>query len=68
MTLIEALALNRPIRLPGVVFYLSRYPQTSFCMTAESWKDPEWFLSVVHLTKEDILSTDWEVKPEDSKL
>lgn len=67
MTLINALKANKPIRLPGRVFNSNSYNgifgfDNNISYTSDSWKDPEWLLSVVNFTKEDLLSDKWEVK------
>jgi hypothetical protein len=64
MTLFQALKKNKPIRLKGRTWNVPDtwrgIPPSLILSTA--FIEPEWFLSVIHLTKEDILSKDWEIK------
>lgn len=63
MTLIEALKTNKPIRLSNKSFsYYNSWTMNTTYIMSETWLDPEWFLSIVNLSKEDILSEEWEIK------
>jgi hypothetical protein len=65
MTLRKALKTGKPIRLPGRTWCISNkdpYTSSFSYVSPHTWLDPEWFLSVTHLTVVDILSKNWEVK------
>lgn len=64
MTLFAALRKNKPIRLKNRAFIIrSAYNENLISrIYPKTWLDPEWFLSTIHLSKEDLLSKNWEIK------
>lgn len=69
MNLIDAIKSGLPLRRPNKSFsYIN--PMSYFALRNKTmiapgtWIDPDFFLSQYHLTKEDVLANDWEIKLE----
>lgn len=65
MNIIEALKTELPLRRKGKNFhYINHYgySSSSVFISSKTWISPEFLLTVIHLTKDDILATDWQVK------
>jgi hypothetical protein len=66
MTIIQAFKKNKPIRLKGRSFSTKNNNDMWYTQSMQinpiTFIDPEYLLSCVYLTKEDILSKEWEVQ------
>ena len=69
MNIIKAFASGKPVRRKGKTFSYdssdgySYYPTTH--IHPDTFIDPQFLLSVVHLTEQDILANDWQVKKDE---
>ena len=62
MTLRKAIKTGLPIRRKGKKSWSIKWDPFLPASIIHGWVDPEFFLSVVHLTIEDVLAKDWQVK------
>lgn len=67
MTLFEALKKGGPIKKQTTLAYENHslgYSVLTTYLTPNSWICPEFLLSVMHFTKEDLLADDWDAMGE----
>lgn len=69
MTIIEAFKTGLLVRRPKTIFVVNKpiaygNGYQPVYLESKMWKNPEWLLHNYHLTIEDILADDWEVKGE----
>lgn len=65
MNFLDAIRSARPLRRRGKESWIKQncHDWSATYTAGQSWMDPEWLLSNLQLSAEDILADDWEAMP-----